>query len=130
MQDSFPLIRRRKENSHPVKKASLQGRGCENSIVCVQMRHTPLCDGANVALQRPGGRLCYFSSYLKRFRGEARNGGAKVILIPLEDVPRVHFIGYIVQRRVIAVGDDGVGLGFKRSQVVDNPRAEEGDAVL
>ena len=51
-------------------------------------------------------------------------------LISLKNIPRIHLPHHIVQGGVVAVGDNGVGLGLEVGQVVDDARAEEGDAVL
>ena len=51
-------------------------------------------------------------------------------LVAAEEVARVHLFLYIVQLGVVAVGDDGLGLGFEGGEVVHHAAAEEGFAVL
>ncbi len=51
-------------------------------------------------------------------------------LVAFENVSCVHLAGHIVKGSVVAVGDDGVGLGLEGLKVVDHAGAEEGDAVL
>ena len=69
-----------------------------------------------------------------RFRpelGESRELGlVDRALISTEEVARVHLFLHIVQLGVVAVGDDGLGLGFEGVEVVHHAAAEEGFAVL
>ena len=51
-------------------------------------------------------------------------------LVAAEEVARVHLFLHIVQLGVVAVGDDGLGLGFEGGEVVHHAAAEEGFAVL
>ena len=51
-------------------------------------------------------------------------------LVAAEEVARVHLFLHIVQLGVVAVGDDGLGLGFEGGEVVHYAAAEEGFAVL
>ena len=48
----------------------------------------------------------------------------------MEDVSCIDLILYIVETRIIAVGDDGVGLGLELGKVVHYEAAEEGAAVF
>ena len=69
-----------------------------------------------------------------RFRpelGESRELGlVDRALISTEEVARVHLFLHIVQLGVVAVGDDGLGLGFEGGEVVHHAATEEGFAVL
>ena len=51
-------------------------------------------------------------------------------LVALEDVTGINLGEDIVEAGVVAVGDDGLTLGFELCEVVDNLTAEEGCAVL
>ena len=51
-------------------------------------------------------------------------------LVTFEDVAGIDFRGDVVEDGVVAVGDDGVGLGLEGGEVVDHAAAEEGRAVL
>ena len=51
-------------------------------------------------------------------------------LVAFKNISGVNFAGHVIQSRVVAVGDDGVGLGFEGGEVVDYAGAEEGDAVF
>ena len=51
-------------------------------------------------------------------------------LIPSEDVSCINLILYIVETRIIAVGDDGIGLSLELGEVVDYKAAKEGAAVF
>ena len=51
-------------------------------------------------------------------------------LVAFENVAGVNFVGDVVEDTVVAVGDDGVGLGFEGVDVVDDAGAEEGGAVF
>ena len=51
-------------------------------------------------------------------------------LVAAEEVARVHLFLHIVQLGVVAVGDDGLGLGFEGGEIVHHAAAEEGFAVL
>ena len=50
-------------------------------------------------------------------------------LVAFEEVAGVDFGEDVVEAGVVAVGDDGGGLGLEGGQVVDDERAEEGGAV-
>ena len=69
-----------------------------------------------------------------RFRpelGESRELGlVDRALISTEEVARVHLFLHIIQLGVVAVGDDGLGLGFEGVEVVHHAATEEGFAVL
>ena len=52
-----------------------------------------------------------------------------VLLVSFEQISCVYFVHDIVQRRVIAVGDDSGGAAFEFGEVVHDLRAEEGGAV-
>ena len=51
-------------------------------------------------------------------------------LIPSEEVSCINLILYIVETRIIAVGDDGIGLSLELGEVVDYKAAKEGAAVF
>ena len=34
-------------------------------------------------------------------------------LIPFKDIACVHLLRHVIQARIVAVGDDGLGLGFE-----------------
>ena len=51
-------------------------------------------------------------------------------LIPSEDVSCINLILYIVETRIIAVGDDGIGLSLELGEVVDYETAEECASVF
>ena len=51
-------------------------------------------------------------------------------LISSEDVSCIYLFLYIVETRIIAVGNDGIGLSLELGEVVDNKAAEEGAAVF
>ena len=51
-------------------------------------------------------------------------------LISSEDVSCIDLFLYIVETRIIAVGDDGIGLSLELGKIVDNKAAEESAAVL
>ena len=50
-------------------------------------------------------------------------------LIPTEEVAGVDFGLDVVEHGVVAVGDDGLGLGLERRKVVDDTAAKEGAAI-
>ena len=56
--------------------------------------------------------------------------GSWKMLISFEDVAGIDLIGHVIEGAVIAVGDDGIGLGLEEGEVVDHTAAEEGDAVF
>ena len=49
--------------------------------------------------------------------------------VALENVSSIHFLSDIVQASIIAVGDDGLALGFELIEVVDDLRAKERFAI-
>ena len=49
--------------------------------------------------------------------------------IPLKDISRIYLISHIIQASIIAVGDDGLALGFELIEVVDDLRAKERFAI-
>ncbi len=51
-------------------------------------------------------------------------------LIPPKNIPSIDFVRDVVEGGVVAVGDDGGGLGLEGGEVVDDFAAEEGDAVF
>ena len=51
-------------------------------------------------------------------------------LISSEDVSCIYLFLYIVETRIIAVGDDGIGLSLELGKIIDNKAAEEGAAVF
>lgn len=51
-------------------------------------------------------------------------------LIPLENIPSIHFFHHIVEATVVAVGDDGLRLFFELLQIVDDERTEESSSIL
>ena len=51
-------------------------------------------------------------------------------LISLKNIPRINLPHHIVQGTIVAVGDDGVGLGLEGFEVVHDAAAEEGGAVF
>ena len=51
-------------------------------------------------------------------------------LVAAKEVARVHLFLHIVQLGIVAVGDDGLGLGFEGGEVVHHAATEEGFAVL
>ena len=51
-------------------------------------------------------------------------------LIAAEEVAGIDLIFHVVEDGVVAVGDDGSGLGLELGEVVDDATAEEGGAVL
>ena len=51
-------------------------------------------------------------------------------LIPSEEVSCINLILYIVETRIIAVGDNGIGLSLELGQVVHDNTTEEGAAVF
>lgn len=54
----------------------------------------------------------------------------KRLLIPIEQIPRIHLISNVIQAAVIAVGNDCLALILERIKVVDDFAAEERFAVL
>ena len=56
--------------------------------------------------------------------------GMTLVLVPFEYISCVHLALDVVQDGVVAVGDDGVGLGLEGGEVVDDAGAEEGGAVF
>ena len=51
------------------------------------------------------------------------------VLVAFEDVAGIDFGGDVVEDGIVAVGDDGLGLGLEGGEVVDDKAAEEGAAV-
>ena len=54
----------------------------------------------------------------------------KVFSVSSKDIPRVDLLLDIVKTTVVAVCDDGLGLGFEFGEVIDDKAAEEGGAVF
>ena len=54
----------------------------------------------------------------------------KRLLIPIEQIPRIHLISNIIQAAVIAVGNDCLALLLERIKIVDDFAAEECFAIL
>lgn len=50
--------------------------------------------------------------------------------VPQKNVPCIDLVLHIIQARVIAVGDNGLGLLFEGIQIVDYTAAKEGAAVF
>ena len=50
--------------------------------------------------------------------------------ISSEDVSCIDLFLYIVETRIIAVGDDGIGLSLELGKIIDNKAAEESAAVF
>ena len=51
-------------------------------------------------------------------------------LISSEDVSCIDLFLYIVETRVISVGDDGIGLCLELGEVIDYEATEEGTAIF
>ncbi len=52
------------------------------------------------------------------------------ILIPLEQIPRVHLFPHIIQAAVIPVGNNRLALLLKPLQIIHNPASEKRASIL
>ena len=52
------------------------------------------------------------------------------ILIPLEQIPRVHLFPHIIQAAVIPVGNNRLALLLKPLQIIYNPASEKRTSIL
>lgn len=52
------------------------------------------------------------------------------ILIPLEQIPRVHLFPHIIQAAVIPVGNNRLALLLKPLQIIHNPASEKRTSIL
>ena len=51
-------------------------------------------------------------------------------LIPSEDVTGVYLVLHVIKDRIIAVGDDGLGVCLESGKIVHHTTAEEGRPIL
>lgn len=53
-----------------------------------------------------------------------------LLLIPFKNVPSINFVFHIIEAGIVAVGDDGLALGFEGGEVIHYAAAEECAAVF